>query len=431
MNVFKYERIVIDNYVLLGEKLSFSISYDSHVEVKEIDIPDFLDKEVFYEIYRLSLCVAAYAYAIVAEEVKVNIPISDAQYDFVQRIKPSFYSNLRVFLGNIMMAPSCIGDVEFCFDPTFKEVIVGRIIPNTATLLYSGGKESLLSSIILDESGIEYTKLLINSGLYNQDTLTSENFKDVRILNTSSAFLFSESVIYDGTWDNPAFAFERLVFAVIDMISERRQYLCVGNEFETTALDFRNFGGSMSYGRSWQQSNFALKEFQRYLFFIGYGGEVFSPVQNMTALFEEAALAFVYPDRFDEQCSCVMTYVEDGKLQPCLTCVKCKILNATIKGFNEILTNSRLPKIKSVYYIDPYVTTVESTPVHYGEHFLDDEQLRQLERLCEGDFEESWFCLIFDYLHPKDFLPGSVLGVVKNIESNVLNWVKKWKKSKQ
>lgn len=428
MNVFKYDRIIVGNYTLIGNKVTFSISYDANVQVKEITIPDFLDVDVFYDLYRLSLCVAAYSYAIVAKEVIVSIPISDAQYDFLERIKPSFYSNLRVFLGNIMMSPSCIGTIKFHFDPYFKECLKGRIIPNTATLLYSGGKESLLSSIILEEAGIKYSKILINSNLYNDtDVKSTSNFEGTHIIDSSYAFLFDESVIYDGTWDNPSFAFERLVFALIDMISNRRQYLCVGNEYETTSLDFRNFGGSMSYGRSWQQSNFALKEFQRYLFFIGYGGEVFSPVQNMTMLFEEAALAFIYPHRFDEQCSCVMTFIEDGKLQPCLTCVKCKILNAIIAGFNKLNTKSCLPLIKSVYLTDPDVKTVPSTPVHYGEHYLDDEQLHQVESLCRGYFEDSWFSLIFDYMHSEEFFPNSVYRVVRNMESIIKDYIEQWK----
>lgn len=415
--------------MLINGKLTFSISYDANVQVKEVSIPDFLDETIFYEIYRLSLCTSAYAYAIVAKEVIVDIPISDAQYDFLERIKPSFYSNLRVFLGNIMMAPSCIGVVKFSFDPLFKESIMGSIIPNTATLLYSGGKESLLSSIILDEAGINYTKLLINSDLYSEENVTSaSNFKGSKIIDSSAAFLFDDSVITQGTWDNPCFAFERLVFALIDMVSNRRQYLCVGNEYETTALDFNNFGGSMSYGRSWQQSNFALKEFQRYLFFIGYGGEIFSPVQNMTMLFEEAALAFIYPKRFDEQCSCIMTYVEDEKLHPCLTCIKCKILNAIIAGFNKLNEKSGLPLIRSIYLTDPNVETVKSTPVHYGEHFLDDEQLHQLESLCKGDFEDSWFSLIFDSIHSKEFLPVSVYRVITKMENSIKNVIGQWKK---
>lgn len=429
MNVFKYNRIVVGNYTLIDRKVSFTISYDSKLQEKEITVPSFLDTQVFYDIYRLSLCVSAYAYALVAKEVIIDIPISDAQYDFLERIKPSYYSNLRIFLGNIMMAPSCIGTVKFCFDPNFKETLLGRIKPGTATLLYSGGKESLLSSIILEEAGITYSKLLINSDLYRSVDLSSvDNFKDANVIDSSGAFLFDESVISEGTWDNPCFAFERLVFALIDMISNSRQYLCVGNEYETTAMDFNNFGGSMSYGRSWQQSNFALKEFQRYLFFIGYGGEVFSPVQNMTMFFEEAALAYLYPKRFDEQCSCVMTYVEDGKLQPCLTCIKCKILNAIIAGFNKINAKSGLPLIESVYLTDPDVKTVKSTPVHYGEHFLDDEQLGQLESLCKGDFENSWFTLIFDYIHSEEFLPTSVLRVIKNMECSIKKIVETWKK---
>lgn len=430
MDVFKYNRIVVSNYVLKDRTLSFSISYDSSFQTKEISVPEFLDERIFYDVYRLALCIAAYSYALVAKEVIVDIPISDAQYDFLERIKPSFYSNLRIFLGNIMMAPSCIGTVSFSFDPSFKERLIGRVIPDTATLLYSGGKESLLSSIILDEAGIRTRKVLVNSGLYDEDTIKEvSNFKGADIIDSGGAFLFDESVIYQGTWDNPSFAFERLVFALIDMISNRSQYLCVGNEYETTALDFLNFGGSLSYGRSWQQSNFALKEFQRYLFFIGYGGEVFSPVQNMTMLFEEAALAFLYPDRFDEQCSCEMTYVEDGKLQPCLTCIKCKILNCITAGFNKLNLKNGLPPISSIYLVDSDADTIKSTPVHYGEHFLDDAQLSQVETLCRGYFEKPWFYLTFDPLHSADFLPKKVLRVITGMESNILNYIEKWKKN--
>lgn len=429
MNVFKYHRIVVSNYVLMDNKLTFSISYDANVQIKEITIPDFLDETIFYENYRLALCVASYAYALVAREVIVDIPISDAQYDFLERIKPSFYSNLRVFLGNIMMSPSCLGVVRFTFDERFKQSVMIPIVPNTATLLYSGGKESLLSSIILDEAGIKYSKLLINSGLYSEDGSESlSDFKGANIIQSGGAFLFDDSVITEGTWDNPCFAFERLIFAVIDMISNRRNYLCVGNEYETTALDFNNFGGSMSYGRSWQQSNFALKELQRYLHFIGYFGEVFSPVQNMETIFEEAALAFLYPHRFDEQCSCIMTYTENGKLRPCLSCIKCKILNAIVTGFNKLNKRNGIPLIDSIYYTNPDVRTIESTPVHYPEHFLDDEQLRQVEKLCSGDFEKSWFQLIFDDLHREEFLPASVYKVVRNMESLIKDRIELWKK---
>lgn len=429
MNVFKYDRIVVGNYVLVEGKVLFSISYDANVQTKEIAIPDFLDEIIFYENYRLALCVASYSYALVAREVVVDIPISDAQYDFLERIKPSFYSNLRVFLGNIMMAPSCLGVVKFKFDATFRQSVIVPIISNTATLLYSGGKESLLSSIILDEAGINYSKVLINSGLYPEEYSESlANFKDTNVIESCRAFLFDDSVITEGTWDNPCFAFERLIFAVIDMISNRRNYLCVGNEYETTALDFNNFGGSTSYGRSWQQSNFALKEIQRYLHFIGYYGEVFSPVQNMETIFEESALAFLYPDRFDEQCSCIMTYFEDGKLRPCLSCIKCKILNAIVTGFNKLNLRSGLPLIESIYYTNPDVKTIKSTPVHYPEHFLDDEQLRQIEKLCAGDFEDSWFKLIFDELHSEEFLPASVCRVVKNMESLIKDRIELWKK---
>lgn len=425
MNVFKYSQIVVSDYALVENKIVFNIRYNDFVEHKELEVPPFIDKDILFDIYRLALCVAGYSYALVAENVTVDIPISEAQCDFLERIRPSFYSNLRVFLGNIMMAPSCIADVYFTVNANFKERLSGRLIPNTAVLLYSGGKESLLSSIILDEAGIQYDKLLVNSGLYSQNGIC--NFKDSFIVDTSKAFLFTESVIYDGTWDNPSFAFERIVIAMAYMISNRKQYLCVGNEYETTAISFDNFGGSLSYGRSWQQSNFALREFQRYLYFIGYGGELFSPVQNMTAVYEEAALSYLYPDRLDEQCSCIGTIVENGKLQPCLTCIKCKILNATLAGFNKINEKNGLPKIKSVYITDEEAETVKSTPVHYPEHFLDDGQLEQLERLCKGDFDKSWFCLIFDQLHSKDFIPNRVRRVILSMESSLKNIVEKWK----
>lgn len=426
MNVFKYNSIVISNYFLKDNILSFTISYDENLSHKEIAIPEFMDKQVFFDMYRMALGVAAYSYALVAKNVYVEIPMSDAQYDFLKRIEASFYTNLRIFLGNIMMAPSCIGIVHFKFDETFKETIIGRIIPNTATLLYSGGKESLLCDLILKESGIKVRKLLVNSSLYAENP-GIKAFRDCHVIDSSDAFLFDESVIYDGTWDNPAFAFERIVFAMIDMVSNRSQYLCVGNEYETTGMDFTNFGGSLSYGRSWQQSNFALKEFQRYLFFIYYGGEVFSPVQNMTMIFEEAVLTFLYPEYLDKQCTCVMTFVEDNDLQPCLTCVKCRILNAILSGFNKILAKNGMKKISSVYLTDESVETVPSTPVHFGEHYLDDEQLHQVEELCKGNFEDSYFKLIFDTLHSEAFLPKKVLRTVKHIEVSLNKIIEQWK----
>lgn len=422
MQLHQFKNITYTGYRLSGRTLYYEVCRDATITTYSVKIPTEVNKDVFFAYYRLHLVCEAYTQAILSEKVYVNIPLSEAQVDFCNRIKAPYYSGVSVMTGNLLMSPSSIGEVYIQppsdVEDTFQEVVLKE---NNVTLAFSGGKEALLSQCLIEEAGMSVDKIHSMEEVDTVEGLKSAlelsclyDMRDTRSLDDTSSF-FRESV-----WHNPSWTLKRVILALIHAVSVGNKYIAVGSEYSCSELTFSSYGGALSFGHSWAQSIFCFKDFERYLYLTNVPVKFFSAVQNMDFLMEELTLYKKYPKKAEFQISCERDYYnkETKRFDPCYSCIKCDILNAVLVGINKCWKQLGLKApIESRFIFDTSVITVHQNPVHYKEHYLSPEELSAVENLLRGVVTESEFNLKFDQFHELTFLPSKVAEVIEKINN--------------
>lgn len=402
MELKKFERIIISGYRLDKRTLHYSVYTNGTGKDYYLQIPQEFDVDIFFQFYKLVLATEGLAFAVVAEEVIVNIPLDDAQTDFINRIKMPFYADISVLVGKILMSPGHLGNVSYLYEK--EKPINGVFVDyNKVAMCYSGGKESILSYALLQEAGYDVTPLFVNPELLGVSK-TPFLPKGEVFIDTSYADSVVDtcSILPEGVWDIPVYLLTKLILATALALSNGSGNVCIGSEYATTAVTFDGYGGSLNFGHSWGQSNFAFGEFKRLLYSYNTRIEYFSPVQNFGIPMEELFMYFMYPEAFKMQHSCEHYHQDDkGNLMPCRTCIKCEILNATLAGLDKTYNLN----INSRFLFDKDVETVGRNPVHYVFPYLSDEELKEIENLLKG-INSMWeYSLAFDEIHSKEHLP--------------------------
>jgi hypothetical protein len=402
MELKKYETIIVSGYRLDKRRLHYSVYTDSVSRNYYIDIPKQFDPAIFFTFYKLVLAIEGLSYAIIANRVIVDVPLDSAQTDFINRIKPPFYSDLCVLVGAILMSPAHLGEVTFyhkdekAFNGSFTDY-------NKVAMCYSGGKESVLGYELLKECGYELLPMFVNAAVLDntKSPFLPKGCVNIDTSNADSIYQLS-SIIPQGVWNIPVYLLTKLILATILALSEGCGYVCIGSEFATTSITFDGIGGSVNYGHSWGQSNFAFGEFKRLLYSYDTRLEYFSPVQNFEPTHEELFLHMMYPQAFNRQHSCEYYYQNpQGYLEPCQTCIKCEILNAILTGLDKAYSL----KLNSKFMFDKDVTTVGRNPVHYIFPYLSEDETSEIETLLQGEQVATASTLLWDILHTKEHLP--------------------------
>ena len=406
MSLLTAEKIVFTNYRLAGKFLHYSIIRDSETSHYKIEIPPCFNKEIFAHFYKVVVCAQALSFTLIAKKVVVDIELTPYIVDFIERIRNPFLSGSSVLAGKVLLAYPSIGQLvlkteyeDFSIEPE-KEVDLNKIV-----LPYSMGKESMLSRLLLTESGYAVHPLFIDTGITDGETPGKAIDVPFDFISINDAVTDDvSSVISEGVWDLPVNGITLLVVSMCYALSKDIGYVAMGCEYETTSLEFKGIYGSVSYGHTYSQSNFIFKEFERLIYNYNFPVKFFSPVQNFSTIIEEAYLYTFYPDKAERQHSCDYYYIANDKLIPCRTCIKCDILNAILVGLNTYRRSNKLKPFVSRHIVDEYAKEIKQNPAQHIEPFLSKEDQNEIEQLLKGNFINT--DLKFDYLHPGEFLPG-------------------------
>ncbi len=212
---------------------------------------------------------------------------------------------------------------------------------NSAAILSSGGKESLLTSGILSEIGANVHHVFINeSGGHWNTAKTSFDFftstgRHVEKIwtNVDRFYHFSldrlkplnRKVSEKWADDYPVqlFIFPVYIFASIPLLIKHKVgNVVMGDEFDDP-LEFSDFKGLKHYYGIYDQTSDFNLSFTKYLKSTGLDVAVWSAVYPINGSLEEKIIIKRYPELFRTQRSCHSCRNIEGRIVPCGKCSKC------------------------------------------------------------------------------------------------------------
>lgn len=409
MNYIKHPLAIILAPKVEGDNISFSLITDREV-VYTYKIPN-CDKELFRELFKVVICTWALGLTTIYRKVRIAFPVTSVEYDFVQRIKMPFFSGMSISTGYYLMAPPCIGELEFTQlqeEASFSSFLFSPSDFNKVSVGYSGGKESLLSYLLLKEAGYETHKLFINEGMApDKDYFSGEQ----TIYYDNDIWKEVFDVVGKDHW-YPSTSLIRLLLNAVYSASNGIGYVVSGNEYSCTGLYFSGVSNSLSFGTAYGQSLFAMKEVERYFKLRGVSLSVFSSVQNMDILTEEVLLYKYFHKEADTQVSCFNHYEKDGKLNVCGVCPKCELMNVLMVILQKNSKYFKLP----VTWVTPFLRNYDIIAVPKNvKTLISEEEIGLYNSLLNSTFPKIHpVQLRFDSLHPAGELPKRLYDVVTN-----------------
>jgi len=365
------------------------------IEVYEGSIKDI---EGIEEIAALISIVPAINYTLFTKEIDIEFPIHDLDLKFF--IDMSEITARDIFVNRIVRRTGLVKE-EFIPDPESvrpedaspkAEVNVNT---RSTTLDYSGdegkcgvmvsgGKDSLLSFMLLKEAGCEVHPLFFNeSGRHWHVSLKAYRYFRAEEPRTSRVwsnidrlFNFIESnmriLVKDfkkktkEIYPIRLFWFEHWAFSFLPILMRRGiGNIIFGNEYDDPSSVPSYFKGIKHYNAIYDQS----QDFEDYMtnWFKnrGLGIKQWSPIRSISGLIVQRILYRRYPDIMKLQMSCHSPRHASGELRPCGNCSKC----IGIRIF--LLANGIDPRI--IGYGDELRDIVEH--VESGKYRLDDDEL--------------------------------------------------------
>ncbi|MBN2071694.1 MAG: creatininase family protein [Candidatus Krumholzibacteriota bacterium] len=236
-------------------------------------------------------------------------------------------------------------------DPPFKSRDGLRFTAsdrNSCAILSSGGKDSLLTYGMLNETGKSVHPVFVNeSGRHWFTALNSYRYFKDNVPNTSRVWVNSDRVF---AWFLRRIPFVRQDFANLRAdqyplrlwtvavfvfgalpVALRRGLgrLCLGDEYDSTQRS--SFQGITHYNGYFDQSRHFDNYFSRYYLRKGWGLSQFSILRPLSEMLIEKILVERYPDLQTHQVSCHATHVEKGRVFPCGKCEKCRRIVGMLK----------------------------------------------------------------------------------------------------
>lgn len=417
MVYLKYHEAKIFPLQLDKEKreIYYSIVMDRQEKVYKIRLPESVSLELFKELSKVLLCLYALGLSTICRKVTVLEMISSVELDFINRIKMMFFSALCNSSGHYLMAPPCIGEVEF---PVLDEVtalgsfIFAPTVYDKVGIGYSGGKESLLSRLLIEQAGYETFNVFINEGMASEGAKSFFGLKN------------EDFIFYDNhPWDEvftvigldhwyPSTSLARLIIASIYSVCRGVGYVVSGNEYTCSEMYFTGAEGTVHFGTAFGQSIFAMKELQRYFKLKGISVKIFSPVLPMSLFLEELYLYKYYPKEAEEQLSCFNHFEDHGVLHTCGVCPKCELLNVMLVVINRNYQAFGFEKpIKSKFIRRANVSELPKEI----KTLINEEEAEFLSNALHGnlDLNSPLLKLRFDTLHPRRDIPAEVLQLME------------------
>ena len=276
-------------------------------------------------------------------------------------------------------------------------------------VLSSGGKDSLLTYGILEETGREVHPVFINeSGRHWFTSLNAFRYLKTRNQNTTKVWCNSDRIY---NWMLRQMPFIRkdfpdirsdeypvrlwtvavFVFSVLPLLKKRKTGgLLIGDEYDTP--DRKSCLGIRHYNGLYDQSRYFDLELTEYYHQKKWNLSQFSILRSLSELLIIKILGSRYPHLQEKQVSCHAAHPENGCIYPCGKCEKCRRivsmmlamdLNPERCGYSEKQVQDILVKIQA-----HGVNQIESDAGHLYHMLIEKgivEQTSQLSKLAKSN----------------------------------------------
>jgi creatinine amidohydrolase/Fe(II)-dependent formamide hydrolase-like protein/7-cyano-7-deazaguanine synthase in queuosine biosynthesis len=228
--------------------------------------------------------------------------------------------------------------------------------PSRHAILSSGGKDSLLTFGLLNETGCEVHPIFINeSGRHWFTALNAYRHFSANIPHTARVWTNSDRIF---SWMLRHIPFVRqdfenirsdeypirlwtvavFLFGALPILRKRGiGRLIIGDEFDTTQR--LSHQGITHYDGLYDQSRHFDNALTRYFHRKGWGISQFSILRPLSELLIEKILVERYPELQRHQVSCHATHKEDESVRPCGRCEKCRRIVGMLTALGADPTN--------------------------------------------------------------------------------------------
>ena len=397
-----FDRIRVHDLRVKGRGISASYELTMDGVTKEYRLMEAYEERVsdvkgIREIAALISLVPAINYTLFTDEILIDFPINELDLKFFRDM--SEVTARDIFVNRIVRRTGLVRE-EFLPEEVTPEQAEPRADVSARTtdsteidplnderscgVMLSGGKDSLLSYMILKEAGLEVHPFFLNeSGRHWHVSLKAFRYfrerepRTRRVWsNVDRLFKFIESnmrILVRGfdrktkeIYPIRLFWFEHFAFSFLPiMLRHGIGNVVFGNEYDDPFSVPSYFRGIKHYNAVYDQS----QDFESYMtdWFKarGFGMKQWSPIRSISGLIVQRILHRRYPQVMRLQMSCHSpTYVK-GEFVPCRTCNKC----IGIKIF--LLANGIDPAI--IGYDSDLRDVIEH--VESGSYRLDEDEL--------------------------------------------------------
>lgn len=405
-------------YDLRVKERGISVNYELKLDgiTKEYRLAEAYEERIddvrgIGEIAALISIVPAINYTLFTDEIVIDFPIHEMDLKFFKDM--SEVTARDIFVNRIVKRTGLVKE-EFLPNPeevspeqaepraeviakttdsTELEAVDGE---NRCGVMVSGGKDSLLSYMLLKEAGCEVYPFFFNeSGRHWHVSLKAfrhfrENEPMTRRVwsNVDRLFKFIESnmkILVKG-FDRKAkeiypirlFWFEHFAFSFLPLMVKRKiGNLVFGNEYDDPFSVPSYFKGIKHYNAIYDQSQDFENYMTDWLRIRGLNIRQWSPIRSISGLLVQRILYERYPSVMKLQMSCHSPRRVGGELLPCGTCNKC----IGIKIF--LLANGIDPTV--IGYTSELSDIIDH--VERGKYRLDEDELEHSLYLISERFK--------------------------------------------
>jgi len=220
------------------------------------------------------------------------------------------------------------------------------------SVLSSGGKDSLLSYALLEETGKETHPLFVNeSGRHWFTAINAYRYFKSNIKNTGRVWSNSDRIF---TWMLGKLPFIRpdhkrfksddypvrlwtvgvFLFGVIPLAKKRKSgRIVIGDEYDSTQKTI--YKGITHYSGLYDQSRYFDNALSRYYMKKGWNISQFSVLRCLSEMLILKILVKRYPRLQQHQVSCHSSHEKGGRMYPCGNCEKCRRIAGMLRVLGE------------------------------------------------------------------------------------------------
>lgn len=219
-------------------------------------------------------------------------------------------------------------------------------------ILSSGGKDSLLSFGLLNETGKEVHPIFVNeSGRHWFTAMNAYRHFKENVPNTGRVWTNSDRVfnfmlrhlpfirkdfasIRSDEYPIRLWTVAVFIYAVLPLMKKRGiGRLIVGDEYDTTRKS--TYQKITHFDGLYDQSRYFDEYHSRYFFKKGWAISQFSVLRPLAEIMIQTILARRYPGLQSQQVSCHATHKEGERVYPCGKCEKCRRIVGILKAMGE------------------------------------------------------------------------------------------------